>query len=849
MASGEGLSKVAMYGAINGKPTLMIDKWFKSVRADGDFGKITINNKVYHAKHLQLVTSSLHKINDENFVGEMLIVHELEGSMTETPWSPVHDSVDTVVVSVMFSQSASTTTFPQGSYSPLWEAMGFPRDSTVLRRNWLDNAQTQGFQGWRTSTLTSLIGAPLSGSFFGYHGSLPVPPCSENVIYYVLEQSLPVSAYQVEGLLAVLEGESVEHNQRPAQRQIGDDSHNLMQVSGSVTDSCSYLEAASTSAVCWQCNHDDVKSPINIETAKATSPSMTPTPGFDGPNLKYHPTTAYSERGVMSLVIRPADYHNFGRLELGGRFYTAEMITVHAVGVHAFDGVRYDGEIHIHHYMYGDWFPAEHSGHQGTRRLDAFRGDTHMDINVEGAPPFQVVIAIPLKVTTNPGGDFMHDLLPHGLQSGEKAYASHDDLKMIFDGDFYQYRGTLIHPACDTTTTHWIMYSTPLKVSAEQLYTEYPTRSGFDTTPALVHHDNVAIMKNHVPLSVMSSGADCASFGPHDWTYADAECWSVQYPNCAGVKQSPINIDTTTLVTEDAHHKDNFLNFAKYHPVANLKVVHKGHTLQVANKQNGISHLGLGYIEVQGYFYFLRQIHIHFPSEHAVDGVKHAAEMHLVHQRQDHWGASAFNNSDILVAAVFFDIGPTESPLLKQFGLPKVDHEHDVQIGWEETLEEPLDLLRGLGPVLKGDYFRYEGSFTTPPCDEVVKWFVFKTSLSASQEQFASFKHVFPNPANSRPVRPLNGRQVGLNSFDAPGEVYTPMNWEFWLDRKHGRNRDEPSPFIITGGVIGGIVLAVLIMSATFIRQNPASVASSAGGLVNSESVGRSRYGRMSDRA
>jgi len=164
-------------------------------------------------------------------------------------------------------------------------------------------------------------------------------------------------------------------------------------------------------------------------------------------------------------------------------------------------------------------------------------------------------------------------------------------------------------------------------------------------------------------------------------------------------------------------------------------------------------------------------------------------------------------------------------------------------------LNEPVDLLRALGPVLIGDYYRYKGGLTTPSCDEIVQWFVFKTSLSMSQAQWESFKSIFPNPANNRPVQPLNTRKVAINQFEAPEQDYTPVKWEFWLDRKHGRNREDPAPYVILGGVIGGVVIGILIMGATFIRQNPIALGQSAGGLTaNAEQVGRSRYGRMADR-
>jgi hypothetical protein len=223
--------------------------------------------------------------------------------------------------------------------------------------------------------------------------------------------------------------------------------------------------------------------------------------------------------------------------------------------------------------------------------------------------------------------------------------------------------------------------------------------------------------------------------------------------------------------------------------------------------------------------------------------------MHLVHQKQDHWGHTAWNNHDILVVAIFFDIGDEESPLLKQLYMPGLEKEHDVKTGWSKTLKEPLDLMRALGPVLKGDYYRYTGSFTTPPCDEVVKWFVMKTSMSISQAQWTTFKGIFPNPANARPVEPLNDRKVALNSFQAPDQDYHPEKWEFYLDRFHGRNRDKPTPYVIMGGVVAAGIMTLGIFCATFIRQASIKVTGSAGGLVASaESVGRSRYGRMNDR-
>jgi carbonic anhydrase len=870
----DGLSQYVSYGSIPSKPVLLVDDWFNGIRADGDFGSITVGGKIYNAKHLLLVTSSLHKIDSENLEGEIMIIHELEHEPEYR--IPVGTELDTVVVSVLFRTS-------ENGYSPLWEALGFDHVTPTLRRTWLDTSKTTGMRNWDSSNLMDLVGGALTGNFYGYHGSLPVPPCFENVIYYVSENVLPVSPAQLEGLVNVLSGSGLDFNQRPVQREMDhsamESALNRFAVTGTSTESCNAmsLDDKMSCAVCWSemCPSGLRLSPVNIVTSDSVTSTRTPAPGYDMPFLRYHPTVGMSERGSVSMNVRPEEGRDFGILELGGRFYTAEMIQFHAVATHTINGIRYDGEIHIHHYLYGDWFnhdtivEGSRRLENRSRRLDVFRGNTYTDpfMDVAGDVSYQVISIIPLEITTQPGGDFMSQMSPHGIQSGEKAYAAHDDLKPIFAGDFYEYQGTLIWPACSDGTAHYIVYRTPLKVNSDQIYTEYPTRSGFDTTPNIVKRTDLAVYKNHVPAASLGSGKRCTYYGKGNWKYADTHCWSEEYPNCAKNAQSPINIITSEAVNEASHMKDTFLNIVKYHPIANMFVTHTGHALQIADQMNGVSHLGIGYIEIGahatrpnphasaflGDYYFLRQMHLHFPSEHVVDGHQHGAELHLVHQRQDHWGATGFDNNDILVAAIFFDVGPEESPFLKQWMLPGIEASKNINSNWTAKIDEPIDIMRALGPVLRGDYYRYDGSFTTPPCDEVVKWFVFKSSLSMSQEQYESFKAIFPNPGNNRPVRPLNGRKVALNNFEAPGDEADMTDYAFWLDRYHGRDREKPTPWVVLGGIIGGIIIAILIMVATFVPQNQVALAQSAGGLISSEPIGRQpprsrQYQNMSDR-
>jgi carbonic anhydrase len=53
-------------------------------------------------------------------------------------------------------------------------------------------------------------------------------------------------------------------------------------------------------------------------------------------------------------------------------------------------------------------------------------------------------------------------------------------------------------------------------------------------------------------------------------------------------------------------------------------------------------------------------------------------------------------------------------------------------------------------------HYAYEGSLTTPPCTEGVKFFVLKSPIGIQREMIDSF----PFKMNARPVQPLNGRKI-----------------------------------------------------------------------------------------
>ena len=55
-------------------------------------------------------------------------------------------------------------------------------------------------------------------------------------------------------------------------------------------------------------------------------------------------------------------------------------------------------------------------------------------------------------------------------------------------------------------------------------------------------------------------------------------------------------------------------------------------------------------------------------------------------------------------------------------------------------------------------YYSFEGSLTTPPCSESVRWFVLESPATLSGGEIAAFARLYP--MNARPPQPLNGREV-----------------------------------------------------------------------------------------
>lgn len=234
-----------------------------------------------------------------------------------------------------------------------------------------------------------------------------------------------------------------------------------------------------------------------------------------------------------------------------------------------------------------------------------------------------------------------------------------------------------------------------------------------------------------VLLSLTLSTFVLASGDVH-WSYDGEEGpahWgdlSHDFATCSsGREQSPIDISSSA----DSNPADLVFNYQD----SAVNILNNGHTIQV-NVDPGST------LEVDGQTYNLLQYHFHALSENTVDGSYFPMEMHLVHQRAD---------GGLAVVGVFLTDGAENAAYAATFdNLPAAESPATAVPG---ATVSPANLLPG-----DASYWRWNGSLTTPPCSERVKWLMMKNPVELSSAQIGAFTAIYDH--NYRPVQPFYDR-------------------------------------------------------------------------------------------
>ncbi|KAK2563709.1 Carbonic anhydrase 2 [Acropora cervicornis] len=217
--------------------------------------------------------------------------------------------------------------------------------------------------------------------------------------------------------------------------------------------------------------------------------------------------------------------------------------------------------------------------------------------------------------------------------------------------------------------------------------------------------------------------------GPANW-----------YKSCPiafiGKRQSPIDL-IDNEVKRDSSLKPLVVS---YPPFSKGKFLNNGHSVQfVPDASNNLSDLET----VDKNLHF-----VHWDCE------THASFPETV---------KANKRNGLCVLGFFLKVG-AENAALKPITdmLPKLK-----KAGSSEPLAIEFD-MRSVMPKDLTDYYTYDGSLTTPPLLECVKWVVFKEPLEVSAAQMEAFRAVEngsgePLVGNYRPPCPLHSRTVAAS--------------------------------------------------------------------------------------
>jgi carbonic anhydrase len=228
------------------------------------------------------------------------------------------------------------------------------------------------------------------------------------------------------------------------------------------------------------------------------------------------------------------------------------------------------------------------------------------------------------------------------------------------------------------------------------------------------------------------------------WSYEGEtapEFWSTLHEDFAtcseGKEQSPINFDTSNIEANSSLKKIQ----VNYEPSL-FTLAHNGHSIELSPEENSKNT-----ITVEGVESRLLQFHFHTPSEHQLNGEHSDMELHLVHQ-------DAANHLTVL--GVMVNTGSEQTTLNEIWSLLP---EQQTEVALKLT--QKIDVNELLPSSLST--FRYDGSFTTPPCTQNVNWVMLKQPKEFKASHINAIQQI--TPGSNRPTQAWNDRII---QTDAP---------------------------------------------------------------------------------
>ncbi|KAG6386205.1 hypothetical protein SASPL_155096 [Salvia splendens] len=256
-----------------------------------------------------------------------------------------------------------------------------------------------------------------------------------------------------------------------------------------------------------------------------------------------------------------------------------------------------------------------------------------------------------------------------------------------------------------------------------------------------------------VTISLLFVASSQQADGSIQFTYSGGtgpNMWGKINPNFStcgsGKTQSPINI-----LTDKAVLNKKLKPLIRSYGSCNVTLVNNKFNVGVRYPDH------TGGVVVDGKMYSLKQMHWHSPSEHRINGKQYAAELHLVHVTDE---------GNVAVVAILFDYGHAD-PLLAKMQKALNELAYEVKRHEDSPITfgpfHPTEVRKSCHK-----YYRYVGSFTTPPCTQDVIWYILARVRSVSKAQVEALRAPLDLRCknNARPCQPMNGRHVELYDED-----------------------------------------------------------------------------------
>ncbi|XP_039750942.1 putative carbonic anhydrase 3 [Pararge aegeria] len=242
-----------------------------------------------------------------------------------------------------------------------------------------------------------------------------------------------------------------------------------------------------------------------------------------------------------------------------------------------------------------------------------------------------------------------------------------------------------------------------------------------------------------------------------EWSYDFETKWPGACTD--GYKQSPINImSRSAIIDKFQTHIQGPLVFRGYGSV-NASAVNNGHTLKWTIVEDDVPPVVSGG-PLRGNYSFV-QFHLHWLSEHAIDGMKYPMEIHMVHVKTGLTVEEAVERPDGLsVIAMLAEVYSASEDNEYALGelepvIPELLERHEGSVP-----ASVIDLTRMFSSNMQS-FYTYHGSLTTPNCQEVVTWIVMDKPIRISDTQFKLFSKVDVGGINNyRSLQSANNRVV-----------------------------------------------------------------------------------------